>query len=49
MNQLKKNLQNDIYMSIEYFQEDIDKLKQKYNEKMPNFTGKTEIILEVCQ
>lgn len=46
---MKRNLQNDFYGNIEQFQEDIEKIKLKFNETIPGFTGKHEIILEVCQ
>ncbi|CDW76855.1 guanylate-binding n-terminal domain containing protein [Stylonychia lemnae] len=46
---LKRNLQNDMYDSIDKFLEDIDKLKQKYNESGPIFSGRLEIFSEISQ
>ena len=37
-----------MYADIEKFQADIEQLKQKYNEQGPVFTGRNEIIQEVC-
>lgn len=37
-----------MYVDIEKFQEDIEQLKTKYNEQGPIFTGRNEILLEVC-
>jgi hypothetical protein len=44
---IKRNIQNDIYENLDKFKEDLDRLKQKYNEQGPNFSGKGEIFTEI--
>lgn len=38
-----------MYDNIDKFLEDIERLKQKYNDQGPVFTGRSEIISEICQ
>lgn len=38
-----------MFTSIEQFLDEIEKLKQKYNENGPVFSGKTEIFSEISQ
>lgn len=44
---IKRNLQNDMYGSIDEFNGELDSLKVKYNANAPVFTGKNEIISEI--
>jgi len=44
---IKRNLQNDMYDCMDKFMEDIEKLKNKYNESGPIFSARTEIFSEV--
>jgi hypothetical protein len=48
VNNIKKNLQNDIYDSIEKFKEDIDTMKSRFMENGPVFSGRKEILLDEC-
>jgi hypothetical protein len=48
VNNIKKNLQNDIYDSIEKFQEDLETMKSRFMESSPVFSGRKEILLDEC-
>jgi hypothetical protein len=45
---IKKNLSNDLYETIEKFQEDMDLMRSRFSECGLVFTGKNEILLEEC-
>lgn len=47
VNAIKRNLQNDMYQSIDSFNEELESLKAKYNTNAPIFTGKNEIIADI--
>lgn len=38
-----------MYEDIDKFLEDIERMKTRYNESGPIFTGRGEIISEICQ
>lgn len=38
-----------MYENIDQFLEDIERMKTRYNETGPIFTGRGEIISEICQ
>lgn len=38
-----------MYESIDQFMESLEGLKSKFNEQGPIFTGKGEILAEICQ
>lgn len=44
---LKRNLQNDIYESMDKFMESLEQVKLKYNEQGPNFSSKAEVFSEI--
>ena len=46
---IKKNLQNDIYENMDKFMEDLERMKSKYYEQGPNFSGRGELFAETAQ
>lgn len=47
MQNIKKNLQNDVYENMDKVMEELDRLKAKYLEQGPNFSGRIEIFCEI--